>query len=116
VRLTDKTVELFQHGKRVAAHRRSYQSGRSTTEEEHRPKSHQRYLAWTPSRILEWVKTIGPECVKVVEKIMADRPHPEQGYRSALGIRAVSCFSFQLAFRKFKNSIFKVNIGNGLQC
>jgi transposase len=86
VRLTDKTVELFQHGKRVAAHRRSYQSGRSTTEEEHRPKSHQRYLAWTPSRILEWVKTIGPECVKVVEKIMADRPHPEQGYRSALGI------------------------------
>ena len=86
VRLTDKTVELFQHGKRVAAHRRSYQSGRFTTLEEHRPKSHQRYLAWTPSRILEWVKTIGPECVKVVEKIMADRPHPEQGYRSALGI------------------------------
>ena len=86
VRLTDKTVELFQHGKRVAAHRRSYQSGRFTTLEEHRPKSHQRDLAWTPSRILEWVKTIGPECVKVVEKIMADRPHPEQGYRSALGI------------------------------
>lgn len=43
-------------------------------------------MAWTPSRILEWVKTIGPECVKVVEKIMADRPHPEQGFRSALGI------------------------------
>jgi transposase len=86
VRLTDKTVELFQHGKRVAAHRRSYQPGRFTTVEEHRPKSHQRYLQWTPSRILEWVKTIGPECVKVVEKIMADRPHPEQGFRSALGI------------------------------
>jgi transposase len=86
VRLTDKTVELFQHGKRVAAHRRSYQSGRFTTLPEHRPKSHQRYLEWTPSRILEWVKTIGPECVKVVEKIMADRPHPEQGFRSALGI------------------------------
>jgi len=86
VRLTDKTVELFQHGKRVAAHRRSHQPGRFTTVEEHRPKSHQRYLQWTPSRILEWVKTIGPECVKVVEKIMADRPHPEQGFRSALGI------------------------------
>jgi transposase len=86
VRLTDKTVELFRHGKRVAAHRRSHQPGRFTTVEEHRPKSHQRYLQWTPSRILEWVKTIGPECVKVVEKIMADRPHPEQGFRSALGI------------------------------
>jgi transposase len=86
VRLTDKTVELFQHGKRVAAHRRSHLPGRSTTLEEHRPKSHQRYLEWTPSRILEWVKTIGPDCAKVVEKIMADRPHPEQGFRSALGI------------------------------
>ena len=86
VRLTAKTVEFFQDGKRVAAHQRSYQSGRCTTDEGHRPKSHQRYLEWTPSRILEWVKTIGPDCAKVVEKIMADRPHPEQGFRSALGI------------------------------
>jgi transposase len=86
VRLTDKTVELFQHGKRVAAHPRNHLPGRSTTLEEHRPKSHQRYLQWTPGRILEWVKTIGPDCAKVVEKIMADRPHPEQGFRSALGI------------------------------
>jgi transposase len=86
VRLTDKTVELFAHGKRVAAHRRSRLPGRFTTLEEHRPKSHQRYLEWTPSRILEWVKTIGPDCARVVEKIMADRPHPEQGFRSALGI------------------------------
>jgi transposase len=86
VRLTDKTVELFQHGKRVAAHLRSQRPGRFTTLAEHRPKSHQRYLEWTPSRILEWVKTIGPDCARVVEKIMADRPHPEQGYRSAMGI------------------------------
>jgi transposase len=43
-------------------------------------------LEWTPSRILEWVKTIGPDCAKVVAQIMADRPHPEQGFRSALGI------------------------------
>jgi transposase len=86
VRLTDQTVELFQHGKRVAAHLRSQLPGRFTTLEEHRPKSHQRHLEWTPSRILEWVKTIGPDCAQVVEKIMADRPHPEQGFRSALGI------------------------------
>ena len=86
VRLTDQTVEFFQHGQRVAAHRRSAQPGRPTTLEEHRPKAHQKYLQWTPSRILEWVGTIGPECVQVVTRIMAERPHPEQGYRSALGI------------------------------
>jgi transposase len=86
VRLTNKTVELFAHGKRVAAHLRSHLAGRSTTQEEHRPKSHQKHLEWTPSRILDWVKTIGPNAAQVVEKIMADRPHPEQGFRSALGI------------------------------
>lgn len=86
VRLTDKTVELFENGKRVAAHLRSLLRGLYTTLEEHRPKSHQKLFQWTPSRILEWVKTIGPECVKVVERIMAERPHPEQGYRSAMGI------------------------------
>jgi transposase len=86
VRLTDHTVELFHHGKRVAAHRRSSLPGRFTTLEEHRPKSHQKYLEWTPSRILDWVKTIGPDCARLVEKIMAERPHPEQGFRSALGI------------------------------
>jgi transposase len=86
VRMTDKTVELFHQGKRVAAHLRSSLSGRATTLEAHRPKSHQKHLQWTPSRILEWVKTMGPGCVLVVEKILARHPHPEQGYRSALGI------------------------------
>lgn len=86
VRLTDKTVELFKAGKRVAAHVRSHQAGRSTTVEEHRPKSHQKYLQWTPGRMIEWAKNVGPECAKVVEKILEDRPHPEMGYRSCLGI------------------------------
>ena len=86
VRLTDQTVELFAQGKRVAAHPRSAQPGRATTLEQHRPKSHQKHLHWTPSRIREWVGTLGPECVQVVDRILAERPHPEQGYRSALGI------------------------------
>ena len=86
VRLTDKTVELFLRGKRVAAHLRNAQPGRYTTLEEHRPKSHQKHLEWTPSRILGWANTIGPECGNLIQKIMENRPHPEQGFRSALGI------------------------------
>ena len=86
VRLTDHTVELFQAGKRVAAHVRSDQPGRSTTVEEHRPKSHQKYLQWSPGRMVDWAKTIGPDCGKLVETILQDRPHPEQGFRSCLGI------------------------------
>ena len=86
VRLTQHTVELFQTRKRVAAHQRSNQAGRFTTLEEHRPKSHQKYLEWTPGRMVEWAQTIGPDCAKLVAKILEDRPHPEQGFRSCLGI------------------------------
>ena len=36
--------------------------------------------------MIEWARSIGPECAKVVEKILQDRPHPEMGFRSCLGI------------------------------
>ncbi len=86
VRLSDTTVELFHKAKRVAAHRRSFQRGQFTTLDEHRPKAHQRHLEWTPGRIIEWARKIGPQCALVVERVMAQRPHPEQGFRSCLGI------------------------------
>ena len=86
VRVTAQTVEIFQAGKRVAAHQRSGQKGRFTTLEEHRPKSHQKHLEWTPGRLIGWAKDVGPNCARVVEEILQSKPHPEQGYRSCLGI------------------------------
>jgi len=50
------------------------------------PKAHQRHLEWTPSRLIAWGRTIGEQTAVLVEAILADRPHPEQGYRSCLGI------------------------------
>jgi transposase len=86
VRLTGTTVELFANSKRVAAHVRSFQPGQFTTIEEHRPKSHQKYLQWTPSRLIHWAGKVGPACGKLVEQILQSRPHPEMGFRSVLGI------------------------------
>lgn len=86
VRSTETTVELFDKGKRVAAHVRSFQPGQFTTIEEHRPKSHQKYLQWTPSRMIHWAGKVGPACAKLVEQILQSRPHPEMGFRSILGI------------------------------
>lgn len=86
VRLSDTSVELFHKASRVAAHPRSFRRGLFTTLDEHRPKSHQRYLQWTPGRMIEWACKIGPKCALVVEHVMASRPHPEQGFRSCLGI------------------------------
>jgi len=86
VRPSVSTVEIFYRGQRVGAHRRSDARGRHTTDPAHMPKAHQRHLEWTPSRIIGWAQTIGPQTAPLVAAILADRPHPEQGYRSCLGI------------------------------
>src|SRR5712691_11510970 len=84
--LTATTVEIFHRGQRVAAHLRSPVRGTHTTDPAHMPKAHQRHLEWTPSRLIDWARTIGSQTAALVEAILADRPHPEQGYRSCLGI------------------------------
>jgi len=85
VRSTSGTVEIFYQGKRVASHVRSSKPREASTNAAHRPKSHQRYLEWTPTRIIEWAGKVGPFTARLVESIMASKPHPEMGYRSALG-------------------------------
>ncbi len=86
VRFTAATVEIFHRGQRVAAHRRSFVRGAHTTITAHMPKAHQAHLEWTPSRILDWAQNTGPETHALVDAILKDRPHPEQGYRSCLGL------------------------------
>jgi transposase len=86
VRFTDTSVEVFFKGRRVASHRRSYRKGGHTTLREHMPKSHQKYLEWTPSRLIRWAGQIGPHTQNLVSLILESRPHPEQGYRSCLGL------------------------------
>ena len=86
VRHTGTTVEILYQGKRLASHARSNRPGKHSTLPEHRPKAHQKYLEWTPSRIVEWAATIGPFTAQLAERIMAEKPHPEQGYRSCMGL------------------------------
>ncbi len=86
VRLSDSTVEFFLRGRRIASHLRSSVRGGYTTTSEHMPESHRRHLEWTPSRIVRWAEETGPQTAALVSAVMAGRPHPEQGYRSCLGI------------------------------
>jgi transposase len=86
VRSTALTVEIFHRGQRVAGHVRSTARGQHTTVTAHMPKAHQRHREWSPSRIVAWAETIGPQTARLVQAILAARPHPEQGYRSCLGL------------------------------
>jgi len=86
VRLTATTVEAFVKGGRVTAHIRSFVPYGHTTLKEHMPPAHQKYLEWTPSRIISWAKKIGPYTAELVQTIIENRTYPEQAYRSCLGI------------------------------
>lgn len=86
LRFTAGTLEVYTRGQRVAAHLRSRHRGRHTTDPAHMPKLHQKHMAWTPSRLIHWGESVGEATGALVAAILADRPHPEQGYRSCLGI------------------------------
>jgi transposase len=86
VRTTADTVEVFCRGMRVASHVLSAESGKTTTLTEHMPKSHQKYVGRTPSGLVEEAKQIGPFTGQLVEATLLAKRHPEQGYRSSLGI------------------------------
>jgi len=86
VHLSAATVEIFHQGVRVASHARSWVPYHATAVDEHRPKSHQKYLEWTPSRLVQWAASVGPATAAVCQRILASKPHPEMGFRSCLGI------------------------------
>ena len=50
------------------------------------PQSHRAHLQWTPERFLNWAADIGPATTAMVKHLLTRRPHPEQGYRSCLGL------------------------------
>jgi transposase len=86
LRYTARTVEIFFRGKRIASHLRDHRPGRHTTQTEHMPKNHREYLEWSPSRILGWAASLGEATGQIAGEILTRREHPEQGYRSCLGI------------------------------
>jgi transposase len=90
VRLTYRAVEIFQDHERVASHVRRSQRGGHVTVNEHMPKAHQRYANMTPASLIKMAARIGVNTATLVERMMRERPHPEQGYRSAMGIIALA--------------------------
>jgi transposase len=86
LRATQSTVEVFFNHRRVASHLRLKSPGRHTTVSEHMPPAHQQYQEWSPERITRWARTIGPHTAQLVQALLDSRQHPQQAYRSCLGL------------------------------
>jgi transposase len=84
--VTLPVVVVVHGGQRVAAHPRSHRHGGFTTDPSHRPEAHEKYLEWTPSRIIRWAEKTGPHTGTVIRQIIETKAHPEQRYRASLGV------------------------------
>lgn len=87
IKATSLAVEILHQSERIAMHLRVRNSiGRHSTLTEHMPPAHQAHAEWTPERILNWASDTGPKTAELCRKILESRRHPEQGFRTCLGI------------------------------
>jgi len=89
-RITRATVELLHRGQRVASHARNQRIGGFTTVEAHMPAAHRAHREWTPQRLIDWGRRIGPATAEVVTRLLAENKHPEHGYRASLGLLSLA--------------------------
>jgi transposase len=85
-RITAHAVELFHKGRRVALHIRRYSGAAHATQPDHMPSTHRRYADWSETRFRRDAAAIGPNTEALIVAVLASRRHPEQGFRSCLGI------------------------------
>ena len=86
VRSTAHIIECFYRGRRIASHRRSHHKGRHTTITAHMPEAHRQAGEWSPQRLERWAARIGTATARLTRHLLTARKHPQQAYRSCLGI------------------------------
>jgi transposase len=90
VRANLNTVEIFCDSLRVCGHPRSISRRGFTIEKAHMPVAHREYAEWTPERLGSWAAHTGPSTQEYVRRMMASRLHPQQAFRSCMGILSLS--------------------------
>ena len=86
IRTSEHLVEVYSsENKRIACHARVDGFGYST-KKTHMPANHRWYLEWSPERFCRWAQQLGPHTEALITAKLQSRKHPEQVYRSCLGI------------------------------
>jgi transposase len=86
LRITLGMIEVLAHGRRVASHPRSHRKGAYSTVADHMPAAHRAHAGWSPAKMVSWAEAVGTATGKLVERLLEEKTHPEQGYRACLGL------------------------------
>jgi transposase len=125
LRATTSMVEIFCRNECIAQHLRSTKQHAATTVSDHMPPAHQKYAEWTPERIMQWAEKYGVHVKELVLQILQSRRHPEQAYKSCLGIirlgtkfpdRLNAACKRALAYRAYSYRSVCTMLEKGLTC
>ena len=83
---SNRLIEVYYNNIRIALHIRDRRPGEYTVDPAHRPPNHKFIAEWTTERYIAWGQKIGKEAEDVVRMIFESKAHPEQGFRSCMGI------------------------------
>jgi transposase len=83
---THSSVEIYYHFERIAWHPRAKKAGGATTKREHLPPNFQFVHDWSLDFFLQQGSKMGPQTLDYFRRIFENKTHPEQAYKSCLGI------------------------------
>ena len=87
VRIGEDKLEVFSGQEPVVCHKRRHGMYQYTTLTTHMPLRHQNHVQWTPERLMQWAGKAGKHTKALIQRIINQKAHPEQGFRPALGIK-----------------------------
>lgn len=82
----ERTVAVYHDNIRVAGHYRDRKTGGYTTISDHMPHSHKFYASWSVEKFQRWAISIGDETLMVINHLLESKQHPEQAFKSCIGI------------------------------
>lgn len=83
-------VEIFYENQRIALHAYSYQEHTYTTIEDHMPSTHRFVSEWSEAYFIRRAQAVGPQTLLLVQALFRTKDHPEQAYRSCVGLLALA--------------------------
>ena len=86
VLFTERALEVYSGNIRIALHLRNKRRNGYTTQREHMPEFHKWKDNWDPEKLMNWATTKGGDVASVVATVLASRQHPEQSYKTCMGI------------------------------
>lgn len=79
-------VDLFLKYELIATHKRIRSPHNYTTDPAHMPAQHRYVTEWSPGFFMEKAKAIDPVVEYYISQVLAKKQHPEQAYKSCMGI------------------------------